>query len=110
MIDDAIAELAPLVGTRRACAAAGRAQASHYRRHRQPPPPARLPAERRPQPRALTPAERAQVRAVLIRPCAVGAEWMLLLDSPEVVDGSACKLTRPALPQAALLLHGIIAS
>lgn len=68
MIDDAIAELAPLVGVRTACAAAGRPQATHYRRHRQSPAPVRPPRERRPQPRALTPAERAGVRAVLNSP------------------------------------------
>jgi hypothetical protein len=34
MIDDAITELAPLVGTRTACTAVGRPQANHYRRHR----------------------------------------------------------------------------
>jgi putative transposase len=68
MIDEAIAELAPLVGIRTACTAAGRARATHYRRHRQSPAPARPPRERRPQPRALTPAERAQVRTVLNSP------------------------------------------
>jgi len=34
MIDDAITELGPLIGVRAACAATGRAQANHYRRHR----------------------------------------------------------------------------
>jgi putative transposase len=65
MIDEAIAELVPLVGVRTACTVAGRAQATHYR---QSPAPARPPRERRPQPRALTPAERAQVRTVLNSP------------------------------------------
>jgi len=65
MIDDAITELEPLVGTRKACAATGRPQANHYRRHRKSPAPARPPRERKPQPRALGAAERAQVRAVL---------------------------------------------
>jgi putative transposase len=65
MIDDAITELAPVVGVRKACAAAGRPQANHYRRHRQSPAPQRPPRQRKPQPRALAPAERAQVRAVL---------------------------------------------
>jgi hypothetical protein len=41
MIDDAIVELAPVVGVREACAAVGRPQANHYRRHRQSPVPAR---------------------------------------------------------------------
>lgn len=65
MIDAAISELTPLLGTRAACAATGRPQANHYRRHRASPAPPRPPRERRPQPRALTPDERAQVRAVL---------------------------------------------
>jgi putative transposase len=65
MIDDAITELEPLVGTREACRATGRPQATHYRRHRQSPAPVRPPRERRPQPRSLPPAERAAVRAVL---------------------------------------------
>ena len=65
MIDDAITELAPVVGVRKACTAAGRPQANHYRRHRQSPAPKRLKRERKPQPRALAPAERARVRAVL---------------------------------------------
>jgi putative transposase len=71
MIDDAITELAPLVGTRGACAAAGRPQASHYRRHRKSPEPERRPRVPKPQPRALTPTERAQVRAVLNSPAHV---------------------------------------
>jgi len=65
MIDDAITQLEPLIGTRKACRATGRPQASHYRRHRQSPAPVRPPRERKPQPRALSAAERAQVRAVL---------------------------------------------
>ncbi len=66
MTDDAIAELARVLGsTRAACAAVGRPQASHYRRHRQSPPRPRPARQRRPQPRALSPAERASVRSVL---------------------------------------------
>jgi putative transposase len=65
MIDDAITELQPLVGVREACAATGRPQANHYRRHRKSPAPVRPPRERKPQPRALSAAERATVRAVL---------------------------------------------
>jgi putative transposase len=68
MIDDAIAELVPLVGVRDACAATGRAQATHYRRHRQSPALERPRPERKPPPRALSPAERAEVRAVLNSP------------------------------------------
>jgi putative transposase len=65
MIDDAIAELAPLVGKRQACRAVGRPQANHYRRHRQSPKPVKPKRERRPQPRALSPVEREGVRALL---------------------------------------------
>jgi putative transposase len=68
MIDDAIAELAPLVGVRDACAAVGRPQANHYRRHRQSPAPQRPKRERKPQPRALTSVERGEVRSVLNSP------------------------------------------
>jgi hypothetical protein len=53
MIDVAITELEPLIGTRAACRATGRAQARHYRRHRQSPAPAPLVREPRPQPRAI---------------------------------------------------------
>jgi putative transposase len=68
MTDDAIAELAPLVGTRKACTAVGRPQANHYRRRRTSPALGRPKRERKPQPRALTQDERAQVRAVLNSP------------------------------------------
>jgi putative transposase len=68
MIDDAVTELAPLIGKRAACRATGRPQASYYRRHRQSP--ARLPVlgpkrAPRPQPRALSDSQRQDVRAVL---------------------------------------------
>ena len=65
MIDAAVTELAPLVGTRQACAAVGEAQARWYRRHRQSPPPPkpeRVPAA---QPRALSEVERKELRRVL---------------------------------------------
>jgi putative transposase len=66
MTDDAIAELTPIMGSvRAACRAAGRPQASHYRRHRQSPKPDRPVRERKAQPRALSQAERDTVRAVL---------------------------------------------
>ncbi|MGC8472734.1 MAG: hypothetical protein ACP5PM_10665 [Acidimicrobiales bacterium] len=40
MIDQAIGELAPLVGVKAACAAVGEPRARHYRRHpRSPAPP-----------------------------------------------------------------------
>ena len=87
MIDAAIAELAPVVGVRRACQALGETQARWYRRHRQGPPvsrPARLPG---PQPRALSVEERDRVRQVL--------------NSPEHVDEA------PATVYAKLLDEGI---
>lgn len=65
MIDQAVAELAPIVGVRAGCAAVGEARARWYRRHRQsplPPKPERLAAS---QPRALTEVERKEVRRVL---------------------------------------------
>ncbi len=62
----AIQELVPVVGTKAACAAVGRARATHYRRHRTTPrPPPRPRRPMRPQPRALGPAERATVLAEL---------------------------------------------
>jgi putative transposase len=68
MIDEAITELEPLIGTRAACRATGRAQARHYRRHRQSPAPARPVRERKAQPRALSATERSTVRALLNSP------------------------------------------
>ena len=69
MTDEAIAELAPVVGTRAACAALGRPQASYYRAHRQSPPWPRPPASpRKRQPRALSPAERQTVMDTLHEP------------------------------------------
>jgi putative transposase len=67
--DEAVAELAPLVGLRAACAATGRSQASWHRAHRVSPAPA--PAARAPRPvpaRALSAAERAAVLDVLHEP------------------------------------------
>ncbi len=66
MIDQAIAELAPVVGTAAACAAVGRACATHYRLHRKSPPrPQPAPKPPRPQPRALSEEERQSVLEVL---------------------------------------------
>ena len=65
MIDQAIDELAALVGTTAACAAVGRPRQTHYRWHRHSPPPPRpdrVPAR---QPRALDEMERTEVLAVL---------------------------------------------
>ena len=68
MIDEAIVELEPMIGVRAACRATGRAQASHYRRHRQSPAPVPVARQRRAQPRALSSAERDTVRALLNSP------------------------------------------
>lgn len=65
MIDAAITELEPVVGTRAACAAVGEAQARWYRRHRQSPPPQRPERAPIPQPRALSVDERTKLREVL---------------------------------------------
>ena len=86
MIDQAVAELAPMVGRRAACAAVGEAQARWYRRHRQSPPPPtpeRMPTR---QPRALSEVERKELRRVL--------------NSPEHVDEA------PATVYAKLLDNG----
>jgi putative transposase len=85
--DEAVLELAPVVGTVAACAAIGRSRATHYRRHRQSPPPPRpprVPHRDRAQPGALSAAERAQVLAVLHSDRFVDAApaqvWATLLD------------------------------
>jgi putative transposase len=65
VIDQAIAELTPIVGVRAGCAAVGEAQARWYRRHRQSPPPPTPERVSVPQPRALSEVERKELRAVL---------------------------------------------
>ena len=87
MTDQAIALLAPRIGTRAACAAAGVAQASWYRRHRASPPPLQRPAvpqRDRVQPRALSPAERAAILRALhaerFADTAPAEVWATLLD------------------------------
>jgi putative transposase len=65
VIDAAITELEPVVGTRAACAAVGEAQARWYRRHRQSPPPPKPERVPTPQPRALNEIERKELRRVL---------------------------------------------
>jgi putative transposase len=85
--DEAIAVLAPRIGTRAACHAAGVAQASWYRRHRAspaPPRPVPVPHRDRVQPRALSPAERAAILNALHSPrfadLAPAEVWAILLD------------------------------
>jgi putative transposase len=65
VIDQAICELAPVVGTKEACRVLGEARARHYRRHRRSPLPPRQTRSPRPQPRALSADERAALRDVL---------------------------------------------
>ena len=68
MTDEAIALLAPRIGTRAACRAAGVAQASWYRRHRispAPPRPEPVPHRDRAQPRALAAGERKAILEAL---------------------------------------------
>jgi putative transposase len=85
--DEAIAVLAPRIGTRAACAAAGVPQATWYRRHRISPPPPRpvpVPHAERIQPRALAPAERQAILDVLhcdrFADTAPAEVWATLLD------------------------------
>src|SRR4051794_29975411 len=82
MIEQAVEELTPVIGTRSACRALGAAHATIYRRRR---PPARIPRRPRPRPaRALTAAERAAVLAELrserFVDCAPAQVWATLLD------------------------------
>jgi putative transposase len=65
VIDDALANLAPVVGVRTACSAVGEAQAHYYRRHRRRPAPPRPARAATGQPRALTEVERTNVLGVL---------------------------------------------
>jgi putative transposase len=83
----AIALLAPRIGTRAACAAAGVPQATWYHRHRASPAPAHrppVPHRDRAQPRALSPAERAAILTALhaerFADTAPAEVWATLLD------------------------------
>ena len=107
MIDDAVTELTPIVGVKAACAAVGRPRASHYRRHRQTPRPARLAVEPKPQPRALTPVPRQGVldllhdeRFVDLAPVEV---WAILLDEGRYLcsESTMYRLLRQAHGQVA---------
>jgi putative transposase len=85
--DEAIALLAPRIGTRAACAASGVPQATWYRRHRiSPPAPKAAPVPHTGpiQPRALAPAERTAILDVLhsdrFADLAPAEVWATLLD------------------------------
>ena len=68
MIDQAVEELALLVGVTAACRAVGRSRGSHYRWHRKSPPPPKPERVATPQPRALSAIERKEVLRVLHDP------------------------------------------
>jgi putative transposase len=85
--DEAIALLAPRIGTRAACAASGVPQATWYRRHRaspDPPRPAPVPHRDRVRPRALAAAERQAILDMLhsarFADTAPAEAWATLLD------------------------------
>ena len=87
LTDTVVGELVPLLGTVGACDAAGRSRATHYRRHRSSPLPARpapIPHADRVQPAALSVAERADILAVLhserFADAAPAQVWATLLD------------------------------
>jgi putative transposase len=101
----AIAELAPRIGTRAACAAAGVPRASWYRRHRASPAPSRrppVPHRDRAQPRALAPAERQAIPGALHSPrfadLAPAEAWAILLDEGTYPgsQSTSCRLLRAA--------------
>jgi len=100
-LDQAVATLAPAVGTVRACRAVGQPRSGWYRRHRQSPPPPRPP---RPtsasQPRALSAAEPQQVLDVLHdeRFCdlAPASVYATLLDERLLADAIAAQGVEPA--------------
>jgi putative transposase len=84
MIEQAVEELAPLVGTRPACRALAASHATIYRRRRPGPPEPRQPPRRSPPARALSGAEREAVLAELhserFMDCSPAAVWATLLD------------------------------
>jgi putative transposase len=82
MIDSAVTEIEPLIGTAPACRALGASRAGLYRRRR--PQRVREPRPRRPPPRALSERERASVLGELNSPrfvdCSPAQVWATLLD------------------------------
>jgi putative transposase len=90
MIEQAVEELTPLVGTRPACRALGASHATIYRR-RQPPKP-RPSRPRRAPARALSALEREAVLGELNSPrfvdCSPAQVWATLLDEGGSVIGT----------------------
>jgi putative transposase len=72
MIEEAIGQLTPFVGTTKALASVGADRATWYRQHRQSPAPPRPERIATPQPRALTPVERKEIKATWSRDCFEG--------------------------------------
>jgi putative transposase len=122
-VDDAIDELAPVVGRAKACDAVGRSRATHYRRRR--PPLHGPPRPRPPSPRALPPAERDHIVAVLdserfcdLAPaqvwarlidqgcylCSISTMYRLLRERHEVRERRR-HATHPALVKPELVAH-----
>jgi putative transposase len=65
MADQAVDDLATVIGKRAACVALGRSRATYYRRHRLSPVPPRPARDRATHPRALSAVERAEVLGVM---------------------------------------------
>jgi putative transposase len=89
MIEDAIAELRPIIGTTKALSATGVDRATWYRAHRQSPAPVRPERVITPQPRALSLVERKEIKRVL--------------DSDEFVDEAPATVYAKLLDQGTYL-------
>jgi len=89
MIEDAISELSPIIGTTAALSATGVDRATWYRTHRQSPAPVRPERVAAPQPRALSLVERKEIKRVL--------------DSDEFVDEAPATVYAKLLDQGTYL-------
>jgi hypothetical protein len=94
VIDQAIGELAPLVGVKAACTAVGRARATHYRHHRHSPPPPRRDRVPASQPRALSEVERQ--------------EGLRILHDPEHGDEAPATVYAKLLDAGVYLCSGVV--
>jgi putative transposase len=89
MIEDAIGELRPIIGTTKALEAVGSDRATWYRKHRQSPAPVRPERVATPQPRTLSEVERKEIKRVL--------------DSDEFVDEAPATVYAKLLDQGTYL-------
>ena len=89
MIEDAISELSPIIGTTAALSATGVDRATWYRTHRQSPAPVRPERVAAPQPRALSLVERKEIKRVL--------------DSDEFIDEAPATVYAKLLDQGTYL-------